>query len=120
MFSIAWLWEPPKEIMEIVGMCRVTEQWRYPKDFLNGPQGRTVGIANRVGIAAPLAHRREHQHPNWSVAATFALIPGDEERPAILIRAGWPVPPGTAISRGHGCDPFYTGVRGDCPVGWWW
>lgn len=35
-------------------------------------------------------------------------------------RAGYPVPPGTAISRGYGCHSFYTGVRGNCPSGMWW
>lgn len=35
-------------------------------------------------------------------------------------RAGYPVPPGTAISRGYGCHSFYTGVRGNCPAGMWW
>jgi murein DD-endopeptidase MepM/ murein hydrolase activator NlpD len=35
-------------------------------------------------------------------------------------RAGYPVPPGTAISRGYGCHSFYTGVRGTCPSGLWW
>ncbi len=34
--------------------------------------------------------------------------------------AGWPVPPGTAISRGYGCHSFYTGTRGNCPAGMWW
>lgn len=38
----------------------------------------------------------------------------------VMGRAGWPVPPGTVISRGYGCDPFFTGVRGNCPAGWWW
>lgn len=40
----------------------------------------------------------------------------------VVGRGGWPVPPGTAISRGYGCASFYTGVRGDsCPASapWW-
>ncbi len=32
---------------------------------------------------------------------------------------GWPVPPGTSITRGYGCHPFYTGVRGPCGNAWW-
>ncbi len=32
---------------------------------------------------------------------------------------GWPVPPGTPITRGYGCHPFYTGVRGPCGTLWW-
>ncbi len=32
---------------------------------------------------------------------------------------GWPVPPGTPITRGYGCHPFYTGVRGPCGNLWW-
>jgi murein DD-endopeptidase MepM/ murein hydrolase activator NlpD len=35
-------------------------------------------------------------------------------------RGGYPVPRGTAISRGYGCHSFYTGVRGNCPKGMWW
>ena len=37
-------------------------------------------------------------------------------------RVGWPVPPDTVISRGYGCHPFWTGVRGaGCPANapWW-
>jgi len=40
----------------------------------------------------------------------------------IFGRAGWPVPPGTTISRGYGCSGFYTGVRApQCTAGapWW-
>lgn len=33
--------------------------------------------------------------------------------------AGWPVPPGTPITRGYGCSSFYTGVHGVCGTGWW-
>lgn len=35
-------------------------------------------------------------------------------------RGGWPVPPGTRISRAYGCHSFYTGVRGNCGGGLWW
>lgn len=45
--------------------------------------------------------------------------PGPAPHP-VAGRAGWPVPPDTTISRGYGCHPFYTGVRGACPAGMWW
>jgi murein DD-endopeptidase MepM/ murein hydrolase activator NlpD len=38
----------------------------------------------------------------------------------VVGRGGYPVPPGTAISRGYGCHSFYTGTRGNCPKGQWW
>ncbi len=55
------------------------------------------------------------------VLACVAPVPGSGPMASggAVGTGGWPVPPGTPITRGYGCHPFYTGVRGPCGNAWW-
>src|ERR1700737_5648971 len=77
------LGERHEELGKVLGCGSIAEQRTHAEDLLHGSQQGAVRPAGAAGESFP-GERREHDHADRSVAGAFALVPGDEQRPALL------------------------------------
>lgn len=130
-------WYPTTGAAQAAGLAPITGQWgpglTRATIAIAAPAGSVetwgmpfVGSAQRRSGPSGDGYVWVQFQPDPHCALEAGGPPIDAYRPPgpagtpVAGRGGWPVPPGTTISRGYGCHPFYTGVRGACPGNQWW